>query len=283
MVQVECFKFELVDATTKISFKEHTKEGKTYVEVEPGAEYFISMHKIAKTETDVLITYSIDAGIDNLAAFVKNYISHEPFYTGIQSRAGGIVTQTSLVFAKPTICHKPSGSTSNLLMGNVEIKIYEKINLDGTFVAPRDIVSTFTAASAKLHEDGTSKKKCLRSDKGSAVITSTRASTVQQNWKRGNHLDTSKCVYEHFLFHRQDSRERNVALTPYLISLLAVTLNYCAALGLMEVGVLKKPSEWEHHRMKYPALPGSNPFAVQGNVTGNVIDISKLDYDDDED
>jgi hypothetical protein len=65
--------------------------------------------------------------------------------------------------------------------------------------------------------------------------------------------------------------------------LLAVTLNYCAALGLMEVGVLKKPSEWAHHRMKYPALPGSNPFAVQGNVTGNLIDISKVDFDDDED
>jgi hypothetical protein len=191
MVQVECFKFELVDATTKIPFKEHTKEGKTYVEVEPGAEYFISMQKIAKTETDVSISYSIDAGIDNFVSFVKNYISHEPYYAGIHSRVGGIVTQTSLVFAKPTICHKPFGCTSNLLMGNVEIKIHEKINLGG-FVAPRDIVSTFTAASAKLHEDGTSKKKGLRSDKGSAVITSASARTIQQNWKLGAHLDTSK-------------------------------------------------------------------------------------------
>lgn len=35
------FKVELIDATTKQPFKEHTSKGKTYAEVEPDAEYFI--------------------------------------------------------------------------------------------------------------------------------------------------------------------------------------------------------------------------------------------------
>jgi hypothetical protein len=51
----------------------------------------------------------------------------------------------------------------------------------------------------------------------------------------------------------------------------------------MEAGVLKTPSEWERHRLIHPALPGSNPCAVQADAIGNVIDLSKLNLDDDED
>lgn len=61
----------------------------------------------------------------------------------------------------------------------------------------------------------------------------------------------------------------------------AVTLNYCAALGLMEVGVLKKPGMWEYERMTRPAKPDSNPAAVQQETGADgVIDMSNLDSDD---
>jgi hypothetical protein len=63
---------------------------------------------------------------------------------------------------------------------------------------------------------------------------------------------------------------------------IAVTLHYCAAVGLMEVGVLKKPSEWEHHRMKHPANPDSKRFAMQGYVTGNMVDLFTFDSDDED-
>lgn len=72
--------------------------------------------------------------------------------------------------------------------------------------------------------------------------------------------------------------------SPYFAHLSSVTLNYCAALGLMEVGVLKKPGMFEYERMKRPVGPDSNPAAVQQDVGNDgVIDMSKLDSDDDGD
>ena len=176
MVQVECFKFELVDATTKISFKEHTKDGRTYVEAEPGAEYFISMQKIAKTESDVAIWYSIDGQpIPCYSTYPRKRIGREPSYKGIRSSVGDVSSHASLVFVKQTICHTLSGSANTFQMGNVEIKIYELRYLDG-FHAASDTVSTFTAASVNVHDTGDSKKKRLRSDKGSAVISKVKRS-----------------------------------------------------------------------------------------------------------
>lgn len=61
----------------------------------------------------------------------------------------------------------------------------------------------------------------------------------------------------------------------FLSCFKTVTLNYCSALGLMEVGVLKKPGHWEYHRMKHPAGPGDNANAVKG-----AVDMSTADSDD---
>jgi hypothetical protein len=41
MVGTSLFTVNLVDATTKVAFKEHTKGSETYVEAEPDAEYFV--------------------------------------------------------------------------------------------------------------------------------------------------------------------------------------------------------------------------------------------------
>ena len=68
-----------------------------------------------------------------------------------------------------------------------------------------------------------------------------------------------------------------------MIVFATVTLNYCAALGLMEVGVLPKPDMWEYHRMKNPAKPDSNPEAVKdAKVDGSTVDLSKVDSDDED-
>jgi hypothetical protein len=41
MVKKGRFTVELVSADSKVKFQQHTKDGKTYVEVEPEAEYFV--------------------------------------------------------------------------------------------------------------------------------------------------------------------------------------------------------------------------------------------------
>jgi hypothetical protein len=56
------FRVELVDVNTKIPYKEHTKDGKTYVEGDPDAEYFVSLLTVAVLPED---HYIIDLFVGN--------------------------------------------------------------------------------------------------------------------------------------------------------------------------------------------------------------------------
>lgn len=204
MVRVGAFKVELVDATTKVPFKERTKDGRTYVEAEPDAEYFVSIQKDEKTDTNVAISYSVDEQeIRGSTIIRKDVIMREPDYKGIRSLVGGISSHASLVFAKPTISHKPAGSLSNLQMGRVEIKVYEVRFMEGFEKRRGDVVTKFKVASVNLDASGASKKKNLRSGKGSAIISRERSETSRKT-KLGAHRDTSKCRCKHF----QDSTLR---------------------------------------------------------------------------
>jgi hypothetical protein len=104
-------------------------------------------------------------------------------------------------------------------MGKVEIKMYEGIFFDG-YKDQRNFSSSFSAAAVDLNQSGLAKKKSLRSSEGETVEAS-QTVAKQSIYKRGALLDV-------------------------------VTLNYCTALGLIEVGVLEKPDMWTHHRMKRP-------------------------------
>jgi hypothetical protein len=129
-------------------------------------------------------------------------------------------TMKALKFTQPKLSADGANVKRGLLMGKVEIKMYE-----GIFDGHEDqricnFSSSFTADTFDLNQSGLAKKKCLRSDEGETVETSQTAA-MQPKFKAGALLDV-------------------------------VTLNYCAALGLMEVGVLKKPDMWTYHRMKRP-------------------------------
>jgi hypothetical protein len=132
----------------------------------------------------------------------------------------------ALKFTKPKISQDGTNVKRGLLMGKVEIKMYEGI-FDG-YEDQRNcnFSSSFTAAAAvDLNQSGLAKKKSLRSGEGDTVETSQTAAK-QPKFKSGALLDV-------------------------------VTLNYCTALGLIEVGVLDKPDMWTHHRMKRPANQGA--------------------------
>jgi hypothetical protein len=68
MVVESGFRVELVDANSKIPYKEHTKYGKTYAEVEPDADYFVSLQKIAALPADhYVVCTSVDDQFAGLA------------------------------------------------------------------------------------------------------------------------------------------------------------------------------------------------------------------------
>jgi hypothetical protein len=110
---------------------------------------------------------------------------------------------------------------SNVVYSKVVIEMYDAV-FHG-YEDTRNFSSSFTASAVDLNQSGLAKKKSLRSGEGELVET-IQSVAKQPKFTRGALSDN-------------------------------ITLNYCAALGLMEVGVLEKPEMWTYHRMKRPTKP----------------------------
>jgi hypothetical protein len=222
MVQQGDIKIELVYADTKMPFKEHSKDGKIYVEVEPDVEYFISVQQTGASRGGVTVmTFGVD---EQDLGYQTPYVqrSAQPSYQGLWTRQNGVSTMKALKFTKPRVSADGTNVKRGLLMGKVEIQMYEGI-FQGYTEQQRDFSSSFSAAAVDLNQSGLAKKKSLRSGEGETT-ESQSYSGKRPVYAKGSLFDT-------------------------------VTLNYCAALGLMEVGVLEKPDAWTFHRMKRPAKP----------------------------
>jgi hypothetical protein len=251
MVQHGNFKIELVYADTKLPFIEHTKDGKIYVEVEPDVEYFISIQQTGKSLSgSTMATFVVD-GKELGYNYKSSKRRSRPSFKGIWSREQGLQSMKALKFTRPRISQDGTNVNRNLLMGKVEIKLYEGIP-NGTKEKPRDFTSKFTATAVALEQSGLAKKKSLRSGEGEVKITKNASKEHYMSYKRGKQIDT-------------------------------VTLNYCAALGLMEVGVLEKPDAWTHQRMKRPAkleqgAPRVRPKRVHdtGSVGSKTVELFDL-------
>ena len=140
----------------------------------------------------------------------------------------------ALKFTKPKLSEDGANVKRGLLMGKVEIKMYEGM-FDGYDQRDCNFSSSFTAAAVDPSQSGLVMKKSLRSGEGDTVETSQIVSK-QPKFKIGALVDV-------------------------------VTLNYCTALGLSEVGVLEKPDMWTHHRMKRPAKPDQRGPRVKPTTT----------------
>ena len=290
------FKLELVHADSKTPFQEHSHAGKVYVEVEPGAEYFVSIQKVDKTETDVYVAFSVDGGNDLCCIkYGKKSLDKEPCHCGVLRVENGVSSHTALEFVKPKLSDS-SNSSERLMMGKVEFKVKE-VTFTGRMV-PRynSNGSNFEAATVDVNGAGASKKKNLRSAEGTNSYTK-NCGTMTEEVIVGALLDTSKFWSTHspariclFPLHSCSITPSHLHSIPVLslfplVPALTVTLNYCAALGLMEVGAIPKPDQWTHHRMKHPLKPGSNPHAVKDAVVGEdgkTFDLSKVDSDDED-
>jgi len=255
MVRHGDFTVQLIDAESKIAFPEHTKDGKIYVEVEPDTEYFISIQKTGNTVPGYcLCKFLVDEqDLGYLRSYSGNKKDESPTYSGVWHLKNGVSTHQALKFIKPSI--SAGNGASRLLMGKVEVHIHE-----GIFRGYRQRTAvrngSFKAASVGLNQGAASKKKSLRSDEGTTTLAKTEVSNQEANFKSGKHLDT-------------------------------ITLNYCAAVGLIEVGVLPKPGMWEYHRMKRPAEPTGAPKTelkkIRINAKENeLFDLSAVNSDEED-
>mmetsp|Transcript_6382 Transcript_6382/g.15504 ORF Transcript_6382/g.15504 Transcript_6382/m.15504 type:complete len:274 (+) Transcript_6382:227-1048(+) len=192
MVRVSCFEFKLVEAESKKAFREYCKDGKTYFEVEPDVEYFISVQKVGKSENHeaLKVKMSVD-GKDLGYSIVRkgHQIDKEQSFKGIRSRVDGTSIHKAFVFTKPQTLIKEASANPGMSMGKVELGIYEatvgSMKTTGDYSAKRFAVPVVDVCK----QTGPLGKKALRSGEGSSTIVgNTRRTKVSH--PRGAHLAT---------------------------------------------------------------------------------------------
>lgn len=223
MVVLNDFEFKIVSARDKTPCKEHKKGSKTYVEVEPDAEYFLSSQKLRNTSTKLLAQFKVDGkSLGYISSFCST--TSNKGHEGILSWSKGVKRIKALKFVKASFSSEDKGIGSSMTgMGKIEMVVFSAIYMGRK--RRKDANLSFGEASTIKRQDNAAvtMKKNLRSGEGSCVETTTYDTNALINkYTRGNHLYT-------------------------------ITLHYCATPGLIAVGVLPKPPFWELKRMQHPA------------------------------
>ena len=193
------FSVQLVDAITKQPFKEHRHDGKVYVEVEPGSEYYIQV-KVDNTFKGGKVYAEFFVDGKDLDYHATLSAGESPRLHGLYSYSKGTSTKKSLKFEQPNFLtdagkHNPTRA----LIGKVTVvfskAIYKGTRPKSNVTPPRLAPEAVTKGCEKGLE-----KKVVQSSQGSRV-KSWKAPTKTHCYARGNYL-------------------------------AGVTLQYCTALGL---------------------------------------------------
>jgi hypothetical protein len=111
MVKKGRYSVELVAADTKIAFQEHTKDGKTYAEVEPEVEYFVRLG--AEAGPPVMAAIYVDGTYLGYWTTVGDPEEKDSEDYGLWSFDGISSTSQALKFAKPKVFNS-ADDTENL-------------------------------------------------------------------------------------------------------------------------------------------------------------------------
>ena len=226
MVLIEDFEFQLVsadggDTGTNTPFMEHTKGSKTYVEVEPDAEYFLSIRKVQVSSSALVCNFKVDGEHLRYHTTLKPKKIHgTPKLIGLRSRSNGIQTHTALQFVKASFatstCVSNAGIKSSLAgMGKIEMEVNSQgIPTGETKKKQKDYTSSMKTLSIDIDASsaaGVTMKKNLRSGKGKTTIVSKSGGTgVSESGGAGNKFRTTYAKGTH---------------------LYTITLYYCATPG----------------------------------------------------
>jgi len=259
MVIVNDFEFQIVSAEDKIPFKEHKKGLNTYVEVEPDAEYFVSVRRVRDSTEQVMCKIMVDDQSLGRKFYSKKATASAKF-CGISSRSKGVKTNKALKFVKASFTSGDNTDTGSTMagMGKIEMNVNKAILTGQQSSRSRDTIkqkSFVTSTIEMVDKASVTMKKNLRSGEGLIVETST--------------YDSNK-VTKKYIHSKGDS-------------LCKITLHYCATPGLVAVGVLPKPPLWDHARMLKPAMSTAkekkklDKAVVSVNRNHNGIEILELD------
>ena len=210
MVQHGDFTIELVEAHSKIPFKEHMHDGKTYVEVEPDAEYFISIAKPGAVEFRQIATLRVEIHVDG--KFLGSYSTYKttskycnPVFQGTWTYENGTSSHTALKFVVPTIRAGGMSLAELAAVGKVEVKLFQALNpTPGIRNAATSTPSVALKATVAAGFD--KGKKIVRSSEGSLTTEKQKTDAACIQYQKGDLLST-------------------------------ITLYYCTTPGLIQMGV----------------------------------------------
>ena len=274
MVVVKDFEFQIVSTEddNKTPFKEWESKTnlETYVEVEPDAEYFLSVEMVQTSSTSLLCEYYVDGKFLGYLDVFPGILG--PRFRGIFSRSNSSVeTMKALKFVKASF-HSSNkedrvgfGSEIGAGMGVIEMKVYQAIENGYTATGnEKSFASSFTTSSIDI-EDGAfvTMKKNLRTGEGnkSVVTKASNMNGVKMTYLKGPQLYT-------------------------------IPLYYCATLGLISVGILPKPPAWDYQRMIRPSkLTAEEKQRVEKGITNvsqnergkDVLELNDSDDSDNDD
>ena len=133
------------------------------------------------------------------------------------------------------------GSSSMSGMGTIKMEVFGGISLD--MVQRSDFTSSFSASSIKRETNSVALKKNLRSGKGRNESSYNR--NQYEKFQKGAHLFTT-------------------------------TLYYCAAPGLIAVGIyISQPPLWDYHRMLKPAVRRSKRNKDAEDMKSSIVSVTK--------
>jgi len=218
MVKKGDFTVELVNASSKESFKEHKgKDGiDSFVEVEPEAEYFIKV--ASDSYRRVAFEFIVD-GIELVYVTPFAPYQREPQYAGNWSYNNNKSIETSFMFQKihQSMLQSSSESDYNNIVGKIQVKVYERIMLDGYTQNKNTEKAKFDSSILTTEANQDKIMKQVKTTDGKTEISKDDNGS-RQNFCRGKKLETFE-------------------------------LRYCTALGLIGVGVLPKPPLYEWAKM----------------------------------
>lgn len=238
MVREGDFALELVDASTKRNFQEHTgPDGRVYVEIEPGAEYFLkiaayhnrSAEKGGEGEGGLIRAEAYIDEVD-LGYTIDLSDSSQAELMGLWNVRNGESTTTALKVANtpPTeYSQKPS-----LWTGKVKVNFFESIDT-GRSMKLKNVKSRWHKGDVAFL--GAVSQGCAR--KG--VMTEAGGSSVISN----GFVDCT------------DRYEMGKLLG-------SIEVQYCTALGLIFANILPKPPYWELARKRFPRTQAEHEITV---------------------
>ena len=265
----------VVSADEKIPFKEHRKGLDTFVEVEPGAEYFLSVQRVGLAFKGCLGCRARVDGeeISNTRAYFKQMNDNSSIhYLGISVFSNDttkIKKALQFVTVPVTTCSATTYNTDERSaiaasgtsgMGKIELDVSEVIEMKyrNRKTIPYKECFSVTPRITVENEAFIIRNKDVRSVKGNYTYSQKRNNCMKYVIKKRKLLYT-------------------------------ITLHYCATPGLIAVGILPKPPLWQYQRQLFPErltankkqeLEEMNVVSVTRNSKGiEVIEIHD-DHDD---